>query len=597
MITFDIETKDPGLKGKFGDGSIRKDGEVLTICAYDGEKVYYTDKDSPGDERKILNMLASDEVKAGHNVIYDMTWLVHGLGVTVNGRIEDTMTREGLISEFYDRYDLDSCCKRRKVEGKNFSDTVDGWYKEHIGKGKAIENLDKVPWDKRVHYCGQDVKATYNLFKAQEQPMKQNKLEGVNDLECGLIPLLLEMKRNGIRIDGAAREELALRYRAEVEAGVKRVKDEYGLENINSPKQKAAMFHRLGITSSRLTDKGAESFDANFLEECEHPAAALLLEVSRKNTALSRFLDGSLKTHVVGERIHTTFTPTLRDDGGTITGRIGSSGPNLQQIPSKGSRGGKEIRALFLPEEGCVLGAFDYKQIEYCLFAHYAVGPGSEQVRAAITGGKDYHQVAQELLGWHGEDGRKIVKTFNFGVLYGLGLNGFRKKFKAMFNSAAVEAGMSFDAYTRKVMNEYFRNMPFVKPSCTAIKATASKRGWVRSLGGRVHHVPPDKKIYKVVNYLVQGSAADVLKLGMLKAWKAGVFNELKIHLTVHDELVFSIPLTEAGIEAASELGRCMLTDLKLKVPIRVDEETGPHWAACTGEHWEETKRVYGKFQ
>jgi DNA polymerase I-like protein with 3'-5' exonuclease and polymerase domains len=204
--------------------------------------------------------------------------------------------------------------------------------------------------------------------------------------------------------------------------------------------------------------------------------------------------------------------------------------------------------------------------------------------------GKDYHKVAQELLGWEGEDGRKIVKTFNFGVLYGLGLNGFRTKFKFTFAPAATAAGLSFDDYTAKVLNDYYASMPFVKPSCEAIKAVARTRGFVRSIGGRMHHCPPDGGLYKVVNYLVQGSAADILKLGIRKAWQAGVFDVLKAHLTVHDEVVFSIPQTKIGVEAAEELSRCMLTDLTLKVPIRIDKEIGPNWAECNVENWENLK-------
>jgi DNA polymerase-1 len=536
-------------------------------------------------------MLASDEPKVGHNVVYDMTWLVNGLGLKVNGRIEDTMTREGLLNEFYDHYKLDDCCKRHNVVGKNYEDTVEKWYKENIGKGKAIENLDKVPGHKRVEYCEQDVKATYDLYMKQQPLLEQNKLLEVNELECSLMPLLMEFKKNGVRIDLARRDQITMEYMNTVAEGCDELYRKYGLDSITSPKQKMEMFHQLGIHSHRLTASGGESFDFRFLEECDHPAAKTLVKITRKNTALTKYLNGCLRTHVIGDRIHTTFTPTLRDEGGTITGRFASREPNLQNISAKGSRGGDDIRSIFIPEEDCLLGAFDYKQIEYCLFAHYAVGPGSEEVRAALRNGKDYHKVAQELLGWDGDDGRKIVKTFNFGVLYGLGLSGFRSKFKAMFADAAVAAGLSFDDYTQKVLNDYYRSMPFVKPSCEAIKAVARSRGFVRSIGGRIHHCPPDGGLYKMVNYLVQGSAADTLKLGLRKAWNAGVFNVLKAHLTVHDEVVFSIPITREGVEAAEELGEALLTDLKLKVPIRIDKEVGPNWAECTYENWEALKR------
>jgi DNA polymerase I-like protein with 3'-5' exonuclease and polymerase domains len=128
--------------------------------------------------------------------------------------------------------------------------------------------------------------------------------------------------------------------------------------------------------------------------------------------------------------------------------------------------------------------------------------------------------------------------------------------------------------------------MPFVRPSCEAIKAVAKTRGYVRSIGGRIHHCPPDGGLYKVVNYLIQGSAADILKLGLRKAWQAGVFSVLKAHLTVHDEVVFSIPQTKEGVQAAEALAEAMLTDVKLKVPIRIDKEIGPDWSSCTYDNW-----------
>lgn len=603
MIAFDIETKDPGLKLKYGDGSIRKDGEILTICAYDGQQVYYTDKEDNKDNDKILRMLDDEnEVKVGHNVIYDVTWLQNGYNVPVRGRIEDTMTREGLLNEFHDKYKLDDCCKRHNVQGKNYNDTVEAWYKENGFKGKAIENLDKVPADVRVKYCAQDVKATYELFQKQKPQLTQWSLDEVNDLECSLIPMLMEFKKNGIRIDTKLRDEMAMKYMTDIADAMETLESEYGLTSLSSPKQKAEAFHRLGIKSDTTTASGNESFNYKALADIDHPLAQILLGVTKKNTALTKFLNGCLRTHAIGDRIHTTFYPTLRDDGGTITGRFSSREPNLQNVSTRDKvLEGGDLRALFIPDEDHVLGAFDYKQVEYYLFAHYAIGRDSDRVRQMLIDGMDYHDMAVKVLGWTGKDARIWAKTFNFGVLYGLGLHGFQDRLRWMFQREAKQRnmllhehcmdkyGMSYDDYTAKILNDYYQNMPFVRPSCEAIKAVAKSRGYVRSIGGRIHHKPPDGGIYKIVNYLIQGSAADIMKLGLRRAWESGVFSVLHAHLTVHDELVFSIPRTKAGVEAAKDLAETLLLrDLKIKVPLKIDTEVGPNWGACTKENWEQ---------
>jgi DNA polymerase-1 len=464
---------------------------------------------------------------------------------------------------------------------------VEAWYAEHIGKGKAIENLDKVPPEQRIKYCAQDVVATYNLYRAQQKGLDQFELNVINETECALIPMLLDMKKLGIRINGKERDRLAEVYSKEVKEGKEQLLNQFGLANISSPKQKAEMFHNLGIHSTQTTDTGNESFAKEFLQECGHSVAKLLLDVTRKNSMVTKYLAGGLKKCEHNGRIHTTFLPTQRDDGGTVTGRFAAQSPNLQNISAKAETGGEAIRGLFLPEEGHRLVSFDYKQIEYVLFSHYAVGPGAEELRENIRKGKDYHEVAQNLLAWYDAGGRKLAKTFNFGVLYGLSLNGFRKRYRGVFQSAADAAGLSFDDYSAKVYNDYFASLPFVRPTCESIKAVAKQRGYVRSIGGRLHHVPPDGGLYKVVNYLVQGSAADYIKIGMRRAWDAGVFSVLKPHLTIHDELLFSMPLTREGIQAADALEEAMLPDMGLRVPLRLDKESGDTWGTVSAETWE----------
>jgi DNA polymerase-1 len=313
---------------------------------------------------------------------------------------------------------------------------------------------------------------------------------------------------------------------------------------------------------------------------------------------LTTFLQGGLQRHYNG-RLHGHLYPTNRDEGGTITGRFSSAHPNLQNIPSKDSDDpedlffGKAMRRLFLPDEGCLLGAFDYKQIEYALFSHFAIreqAPGSRELKRALHEGKDYHQWVLDMIGWD-KSMRKIAKTLNFGVLYGMGKEKCKRtNFKTF--APCIPKNQTLDQYVDWVYDTYHSSLPFVRYTCNKIKEVASNRGYVISLGKR-RHLTEHGKEYKSPNKLVQGSAADLLKEGLVEAEEAGVWDVLPIHLTVHDENLFSIPQSKIGLEACRELEQCMITKGVYEVPIRVDTEIGDNWMDVSKERYEEFEKTW----
>jgi DNA polymerase-1 len=180
----------------------------------------------------------------------------------------------------------------------------------------------------------------------------------------------------------------------------------------------------------------------------------------------------------------------------------------------------------------------------------------------------------------------------NFGSVYGMGVPGFVEKFGRFIRPGAEAAGLSVLEYAKKIDEEYYRMVPFVRPTSQGMQALCQAKGFMRSVGGRIHHRPRRgcadgrPKDYAIVNYVCQGGASDILKIGFVNAWDAGVFNEIKLHITVHDENVFSVYPTKASIEAAREFSHIMQNAVKLKVPIRVDEEAGPNWASCDNDKW-----------
>jgi DNA polymerase-1 len=607
MYAIDIETRDPNLK-ELGDGSIRKDGEVYCVGVYgEGAAGRIEDVFLP-DDPQLKDILLTDDKKVFHNGVYDMTWLVNGLGLKVNGYIDDTMTREALINEYADSFSLDMCCQRRHVEGKNYSDTIERWAMDNDVKSRRKGDLIVVTWehDPKIvaQYCLQDVKATYGLWEKQEELIKRYDLQKVVDTEAGLYPVLMLMKKNGIRLDTVKRDALAYEWMNQV-ADYRQALEEMGLENMRSPKQITEFMNAQGIHSPVATATGAESWGADALEDIDHPVAELMTKAKTMDKALGTFIKGYFTDCAIGDRIHPTFYPSLRDEGGTITGRFSSRNPNMQNIPADDRTYGPQIRGLLKPEEDCILCAFDYKQIEYTIFIHYAIGPGAEKARQSIRDGMDYHSLAQQMLHWDTQeqidrlfggskhDARKMTKNFNFGSIYGLGRSGFKTKFKKSLITGAKASGMDFNKYCDRLYDEYFRLLAFVRPTCVGMQDLCKAKGFMRSIGGRIHHRPERRGDYAIVNYICQGGASDILKAGFVDAWKAGIFDYVKLHITVHDENVFSVYPNKASIEAAEEYANIMTNAIQLKVPVRVDKEAGFDWASCEADKWNIWKEKY----
>lgn len=593
MIAIDIETVDPNLQ-ELGDGALRKDGDVICVGIY-----------RPGYERifdtitpELIDVLASDEPKVFHNGVYDLSWLVFGCGLKVNGRIEDTMTRMGLIDELVPHMDLDSCCKYFGLPGKNKSETIEQWALDHGITGKAIKQLAEIYSVESGRaaiqkYCLQDCKATYDLWHVQEPQIIRYGLAWANEVECRLYPVLMDMKKNGIRIDKVYRDKLENETRHKlVTLGVE-LEQKYGItpEIIRSPKQMTNKMHELGITSPVKTATGAESWNAQAMMDIDHPAAEAISKMKHLNTEIGLMFDSTFNDKfVIDGHVHPTFYPAKREIGGTVTGRFSCRNPNFQQVSSKSDTGGQELRQIVIPEDGCMLGAFDYSQVEYKIFAHYAVGPKSEWLRAEMRNGKDFHTLGMEISGIVY---RPIVKNFGFGAMYGMGIKTLMLKFRRDLARAAIENGMEFEPYCRAVFAKYHRELPFIKTTCKAIEQEALMKGCVTSISGRRHHSPSIDRVFTMTNHKIQGSASDVLKLGLVDAWNAGVFNTLKLHATVHDENVVSIPYNKEGAEAAIAMQECMNNAYcdELTIPITSEGEVGPNWGYWHDDIWKDMKQ------
>lgn len=632
LIAVDVETYDPNLK-TFGDGSCRdshsSDNDnscLLCVSIYDGQQAQTFFPFTAGWNTFLAIMADKTIDKIFHNGIYDLSWLICGYDVVVNGLCHDTMTRMTYIDE-YASLDLDSCCKAFHVTGKNKGDTIEAWYDEHKDElaMKAamldikIKKSDKL-WahalflwkyfeefrTQMVKYNQQDCRATYNLYIAQE-PKMRNVMDAYL-VDVKLTPLIVQIKKTGVRIDMNLLKQLTARVEEDLDTKENILKRDYGIDRtiIGSSKKLTAALNALGIHSPVITPAGAESWSADAKARLMHyPVMPLIVEVQGYAKLLDTYFYGGMAKAILSDhRIHCTFSPNKREDGGTVTGRFACSHPNLQQIPARdkqvGHSYGQDMRALFLPEEGCMMAALDYSQIEYLLLAHFAVGPQAEWFREQANAGVDFHTVAMQATGI---PSRTVVKTFNYGVIYGMGWKTALSKNYVLFEKAAAEHNMTPEQYTKKVYDDYHTRLPVIKATMAETEDYARMYGYVMTIGGRYQHKPKPMYdsatgrwqdfIYKMLNKRIQGSAADILKFALLKAYEGGVFDVLTMHLTVHDENVVSVPFNKIGTEACVELQNIMNNSFKdvLKVPMKACCELGPNWGYWSGDIFEEMKK------
>lgn len=631
-VAVDIETFDPNLK-IYGDGSCREsdspdddDSCILCVGTYDGQRAKaYMPFTTEWEE--FTELMADENIdKVFHNGIYDLSWLVCGYDVEVKGNCHDTMTRMTYIDEYAD-LDLDNCCKYFKVQGKNKSETIEAWYEQHKEQviytskvlGHKIKKTDDLwahslflwnNWrefrDKMIEYNLQDCRATYNLYFAQEARMQ--KVYDAYMVDVRLTPLVIQMKKRGVLIDKKAMAKLTEDIQNDIDEKKKVLENTYGitLEMIGSPKQLGKRLNQMGIHSPVLTKTGAESWGADAMARLMHnPVIPLIEEVKGYIKLLTTYMQGGMSQAILSDgRIHCTFSPNKREDGGTVTGRFACSKPNLQQIPARdkhfGHSYGQAMRSIFIPEEGCMMSALDYSQIEYLLLGHFAQGPQAAWFREQANAGIDFHTVAMQATGI---PERTVVKTFNYGVIYGMGWKTAMEKNYVLFEKLAAKEGKTIEQFTQDTYNNYHARLPVIRDTMKVVQNIAKMQGYVMTIGGRYQHKPKPQWdpatgkvndfIYKMLNKLIQGSAADILKFALLEAWDAGIFNVLKMHLTVHDENVVSVPYNKIGAEANGELKHIMDMSFhsQLKVPMKAACELGPNWGYWDHDIWDDMQK------
>ena len=522
-------------------------------------------------------LLADQSVgKYGQNLKYDHH-ILRRHGLPVEGWRLDTMVAAFLLDPGRLSYKMDSL-------SEEFLAYTPVAFSDVAGKGRNRKTLNQIQVETVSRYAAEDADVTLRLAQILGDRMERAGLTGLyHDLDGPLLVILAEMEATGIRVDREQLDGMSAEIASSLDGLRKAIHEAAGEPfNIDSPKQlRIILYDKLGLATRRKTAKGGlASTDAQALLDLkgDHPIAALLLEYRELTKLKGTYVDALPRLiHPETGRVHTSYHPT-----GAATGRLSSSDPNLQNIPAR-TPTGLRIRQAFVPEAGSVFLASDYSQVELRVLAHLCEDP---HLIAAFNAGEDIHshtasQVFGVLPGMVTKEMRQRAKAVNFGILYGMSES-----------RLAREQGMS-RAEAKDFIKTYFDRFGKVREYIDQVRETALTEGAVRTLFGRVRYFPVlrekagrgvrDQALRAAVNTTIQGTAADLMKMAMLRVAAALGRNSLasRMLLQVHDELLLEVPLAE--IDEVALLVRTEMEGVHaLKVRLAVDQKTGSNWKEVT---------------
>ena len=509
----------------------------------------------------------ADLAKFAHNGKYDMTVLAE-YGVTVNNLAFDTMLAAYLLSE--KSLSLKALAfNRLGIEMTPITDL--------IGSGVKQISMSVVEINQAANYACADADFTGQLTELLKAELHQQGLWPLfSDVEMPLVPVLIHMERNGIALDTELLRQMSHQLGEQLMKLEADIYDSIGHRfNINSPQQlSSVLFQELKLIPARKT-KGGYSTSASVLEELRgvHPIIEFILDYRQLAKLKSTYLDAlpGLINPKTG-RVHTSFNQTR-----TATGRLSSSEPNLQNIPVRGELG-KKIRRAFIAPSGFCLLAGDYSQIDLRALAHLSQDDGlldafnhDEDIHAA-TAAQLFDVNTSEVT----PDMRRLAKTVNFGVIYGMSDYGLEQATELSREEAA------------RFIDAYFEKYPGIKQYLESTKKQAREAGYVQTLLGRRRFIPEinssNRQVREAaermaINMPVQGASADIIKVAMINLYREMDKRRLKskMLLQVHDELIFEVPQEETE-EMHQLVPEVMSAALPLSVPIKVDTKTGNNW-------------------
>lgn len=575
LIAFDTETSalDPLRADIVGISLACKEGEGYYIPL--GHKNHSPQLKIEEVIRALAPVMTNPAIaKAGHNIKYDALVLAnHGLIVTPLSF--DTMIAEWLTDP-----------ASRNLGLKDMADTLLGVSMTHIeeliGRGKTQITMDQVAVAAAAPYAAADAEVTLRLVPLLKQKMeKHNCTEIFQNIEMPLVPVLLNMEKAGISLD----TDFFSRFSAEIGGRLRLIEEDVYQAaghtfNINSTQQLSkVLFEGLKLEPpdrKKKTSSGHYSTSAAVLDELkgQHPVVDLLLEYRELSKLKSTYLDAlPLQVNPRDNRVHTSFNQT-----GSVTGRLASSEPNLQNIPTR-TELGRQVRLGFIASPGSSLLSVDYSQIELRIVAHMS---GDEAMLKAFRDGQDIHSTTAAAiydipLSEVTKDQRRHAKAINFGLIYGMSAFGLSRTTDLTLGEA------------ENFVRDYFEHFPGVKRYLDNIRVLAAKQGYVETMLGRRRYFPNlanpvnqmirNREEREAINAPIQGTAADIMKIAMIRVQRALEESayQSRMLLQVHDELV--LEARDEELEPVTGLVRSIMESaLTLSIPLLTEARSGKNW-------------------
>lgn len=547
-----------------------------------------------GEKELISALDCRGRLVFGHNLAFDLK-MMHRVGFTMNPRLEDTMINAPLIDEFAGRYSLAACAKREGVEDKKEEEIVShlrGLFpeiktdREAMGHYWRTAGNDKIA----VAYARGDGVTTWQLRDKQMVKIQSEELERVHDVESRLIPVLVRMMTLGVKIDTDR-----------VDSVLSHLDDELDKLNATFP----SGFNPLSSTDvrgwvaahgrmdwpytapSKTFPNGKPSFNEEWLSTFD--AGKQIIKLRKYNNIKSSFLSPLLDRHMFNGRVHTQFNQLRNDEYGTVTGRLSSSDPNMQQVPKHNEELGRLFRSVFVPDTGMTWGAVDFSQCEPRLLAYYSQckvlvndycnNPYADAHMAVTkaTNERQWESMTEEAR----KAARNIGKRINQTLITGGGKGVLVKKYKVPQD------------IVDRVWNDYFKAMPEIKILQKQAARRFRERGYVKSLLGRRARLQDPNRDYTALNRLLQCGNADIIKVKMVEideylqslrvgGKSAGVDMLLNCHDAVDFQFVEGCrPVYEECLRIMQDFSSPGTT-IKLNIPMKVDAGEGPNWAIAT---------------
>ena len=514
---------------------------------------------------------ASQDKVIGQNLKYDLQ-VLRNHQIHIKKFYADTMLMSYSINSTASRHNLDALAEYYlNIKTIKFEDVM--------GKGKnKLKNFSEVPIKEATNYAAEDADITLQLYRTFETKIDDKTTKMLQEIEYPMIFVLMEMEATGALIDIKHLNSLSNNFGSKLINLVQKIHKHSGVVfNIDSPKQLSeVLFDKMGIEAKGLkkTSSGYYSTSETVLQKLadENEIIKDILEYRTLAKLKSTYTDKLSEICDLGSRVHTSYHQAV-----TSTGRLSSSDPNLQNIPIR-TKDGIVIREAFIAPQGKKLLAIDYSQIELRLMAHYS---NDEIMVKSFNNNEDIHKrTASEIFGVDiqdvDDDMRRKAKTINFGLLYGMSAFGLSNQLSVTRAEADIFLESYFDRYSG--VSAFMKN----------IVEDAKGKKYVETLHGRKIHVPNiESSNYLMrqaseraaINGPLQGSAADIIKIAMIKIaeWIQGNDQEIKMILQVHDELIFEVP-DSYGEENIEPIIKLMEQSTEINVPLKAEYGFGSNW-------------------